>query len=179
MLPSNRNQSIDLLRLFPVFLQLSLRWSLRFFGTTKYYLKHVFDSLRNQLMEVFGKNAALKNISSVKLKYLLRSPVFYKSFRSKSATLLQRGLHCKCFSLNLQEFSEQLFYRTYRQLHFSTACYYHVTYEFQSESTLYSCLMSRCLTTRFDPGINNQDCVSRLSEHELLQHLNMYLLLSL
>ena len=87
------------------------------FGTAKYQVKHVFQSLRSHLLEVLRKNAALKNISKVTVKHLPRSPICNKA-SGLSLPFYYKGINCKCFPLNFAKFSERLFYRTDRQLHF-------------------------------------------------------------
>ena len=51
-----------------------------------------------------------------------------------------RGLCKRGKSFHLREKDAHISYTTARENVFLIVCFYHVTYEFESESTLYSCL---------------------------------------
>ena len=53
---------------------------------------------------------------------------------------------------------------------FITACYYHVTYAFQSESTLYSCLNIKKLLAQNRRGISSLSDSDRIRTHNHLVH---------
>ena len=53
---------------------------------------------------------------------------------------------------------------------FITACYYHVTYAFQSESTLYSCLNIKELLAQNRRGISSLSDNNRIRTHNHLVH---------
>ena len=53
---------------------------------------------------------------------------------------------------------------------FITACYYHVTYAFQSESTLYSCLNIKKLLAQNRRGISSLSDSNRIRTHNHLVH---------
>ena len=53
---------------------------------------------------------------------------------------------------------------------FITACYYHVTYAFQSESTVYSCLNIKELLAQNRRGISSLSDSNRIRTHNHLVH---------